>query len=480
MTQRTTITRRNFFSKASAAGIALGAPAILKSGTLNSPSDDIRVGFIGCGKQHEVLYQSMLNIPGIRFVAACDLMRADRLQKTHALIARAFGTRIATYTDAEEMLTKESGNMDAVFIATPDFWHAPHTIMALESGCHVYCEKMMSNTLEGARSMVAAMERTGKLCQIGHQRRSNPRYLYVLNELIRKQRICGQITNVNAQWNRSLAASTDITHGNPEIMPDAQTLRHYGFGAGAATLLTEHELRHRFLNWRWYQALSGGPISDLGAHQIDIFNWFLGTTPKSVVASGGRSYFKDREHLDNVMCIFDYDSPEGNIRAFYQVLTTTSAGGGYYESFMGTEGTVAISERESYTNIYKEASGEGAKWKRLVAQGYLIKAAGAAPSDDGSAIAAYESAPPDKYALPGGLGLNPEKEQEADEEDKPQNRAKPPHQPHIENFFDAIRGKAQLTCDARHALESEAPIYWINEAATTGNPITFTHQHLHT
>ena len=63
------------------------------------------------------------------------------------------------------MLDKE--DLDAVFVATPDFWHAPHTVMALEAGCHVYCEKMMSNTIEGARSIVAAMDRTGKLCQIG-------------------------------------------------------------------------------------------------------------------------------------------------------------------------------------------------------------------------------------------------------------------------------------------------------------------------
>jgi predicted dehydrogenase len=296
--------------------------------------------------------------------------------------------------------------------------------------------------------------------------------------LIRKQRLCGQITNINGQWNRSLASSEDIRYGNTANLPDAKTLRHYGFGAGASGTLSQGDLYHRFLNWRWYHALSGGPISDLGAHQIDIFNWFLGTTPKSLVATGGRSYFQEREHFDNVMCLFDYDTPEGSARAFYQVLTTTSAGGGYYESFMGTEGTIAISERESYTNIYKEAAGSPEKWNDLVARGYLHKAAGGTSSNDQGAIASYESPPPDTYALPGGLGLNPEKELK--EGDKPQNRAKPPHQPHIENFFEAIRGEAELTCDARHALESEAPIYWVNEAATSGNPITFTDQHLHT
>lgn len=439
----------------------LGAPSILKANTAASPSDELRVGFIGCGKQHEVLYSAMVNIPGIRYVATCDIMR-ERLQGSVGRIRSRFGYMPNHYSDAEEMLEKEQGNMDAVFVSTPDFWHAPHTIMALDAGYHVYCEKMMSHDINEARKMVAAMDRSGKLCQIGHQRRSNPRYRYVLNELIQKHNIFGPIINMNGQWNRALTSSQDIVYGKPDNLPNADTLRRYGFDTGADKKLSEEELRHRFLNWRFYTALSGGPISDLGAHQIDIFNWFLGTQPKSVMASGGRSYFKDREHFDNVMCVFDFDTPQGNARAFYQVLTTTSAGGGYFESFMGTEGTLEISEREAFTNIYKESGADnGALWDQMVARGFLKKEAVGMAAGGSDAIASYESAPPDKYALPGGLD-------------------KPPHQPHIENFFNAMRGTEKLTCDARHALESEAPIYWVNPAAESRETIHFTNEHLHT
>ena len=77
------------------------------------------------------------------------------------------------------MLSDEK-DLDAVIIATPDFWHAEQTIACLKAGLHVYCEKEMSNTLEGARKMVQAAKQTGKLLQIGHQRRSNPRYISVL------------------------------------------------------------------------------------------------------------------------------------------------------------------------------------------------------------------------------------------------------------------------------------------------------------
>jgi predicted dehydrogenase len=452
------LSRREFLSKSSiGAGLVLGTPSILKAKAPDATGADIRVGFIGCGKQHEVLFNAMVNIPGIRYVAACDIMKA-RVGRTFSAIKSRFDYKINRYLSAEEMLEKE--DLDAVFVSTPDFWHAPHTVMALEAGCHVYCEKMMSNTIEGARSMVAAMDRTGKLCQIGHQRRSNPRYQFVLNELIQKENVCGQIINLNGQWNRALSSSQDIV-SKPSILPEAEILREYGFDAGADHTLNLEELRHRFLNWRFYTDLSGGPISDLGAHQIDIFNWFLGTQPKSVMASGGRSYFKDREHFDNVMCIFEYETALGSARAFYQVLTTTSSGGGYYERFMGTDGTIEMSERDAYTNIYKESGADSTKWDELVRRGLLKKESAGVAAGGTDAIASYESAPPDKYALPGGL-------------------SKQPHTPHVENFYGAIRGDTKLTCDARHALESEAPIYWVNPAANSHEIINFTEEHLHT
>ncbi|MEM9420176.1 MAG: Gfo/Idh/MocA family oxidoreductase [Planctomycetota bacterium] len=446
-TEQAGISRRSFLRTGSVAGagLVLGAPSILSASAKNAPSDELRVGFIGCGKQQEVLFNSMKNIPGIHYAAVCDIMK-ERVGGAFGRIRSAFDYTPNHYSDAEDMLAKEK-DLDAVFVATPDFWHAPHTVMCLEAGINVYCEKMMSNTIEGARSMVYAAEASGKLCQIGHQRRSNPRYRYTLDQLIHGNQICGDIININGQWNRGIGASQDIKV-KASIIPDQEILTKYGF-----------KNPHQFLNWRWYRDLSGGPISDLGAHQIDIFNWYLGRTPKSVMASGGNNHFKNREHFDNVMCVFEYDTPWGGTRAFYQVLTTTSAGGGFYEAFMGTEGTVQISEINANTKIYRES--DGPSWNSLVSKGYLKRssAPAAAPSDDGGAVAAYASAAPEAYELPGTLN-------------------KPPHQPHIENFFNAIRGQEKLTCDARHAFESEAPIYWVNPAADNHETIMLTEEHL--
>ena len=103
-----------------------------------------------------------------------------------------------------------------------------------------------------------------------HQRRSNPRYIYTLKELIHRHKICGRIVNANAHWNRAVSSSRDIT-APARILPNKETLLKYGFGREGQNL-SDEELQRRFLNWRLYRDLSGGPISDLGAHQIDIFN----------------------------------------------------------------------------------------------------------------------------------------------------------------------------------------------------------------
>ena len=96
---------------------------------------------------------------------------------------------------------------------------------------------------------------------------------------------------------------------------DDATLSKYGFSS-----------MEQFRNWRWYKKLGGGPIVDLGSHQIDIYAWFLGATPKGVMASGGTDYYDKKTHewYDTVMAIFDFETKEGIVRAFYQMLTTNS------------------------------------------------------------------------------------------------------------------------------------------------------------
>jgi predicted dehydrogenase len=267
-----------------------------------------------------VLFASLKNIPGLHFQAVCDISTGTARRASIQVNAHQ-GTEPKGYSDIDEMLATEKG-LDAAIVATPDFWHSPHTVKCLEAGLHVYCEKMMSTPSTARARWSAPWKNPANSARSATSAAATRATATPYDQLINGRKICGQITNANAQWNRSLGASQDIggKKNSQEASSSRRRPQQYGF-----------KDMHQFLNWRVYRDLSGGPISDLGAHQIDIFNWFLGSVPKRVSPPAAKSHFKEREHFDNVMCIFDYDTPQGEVRAFYQVLTTTSYGGGFWE-----------------------------------------------------------------------------------------------------------------------------------------------------
>src|SRR4029453_9686573 len=108
---------------------------------------EINVGLLGAGAQGQVLMEAMLRIPGLKFRAVTDIW-TEYNQKRVVNTLKRFKHEPNAYEDYREMLDKEK-QLDAVIIATPDFWHAQQTIDSLKAGKHVYCEKEMSNTLAG-------------------------------------------------------------------------------------------------------------------------------------------------------------------------------------------------------------------------------------------------------------------------------------------------------------------------------------------
>src|ERR1017187_3442305 len=167
--------RRDFLIGSSlAAGLVFGATPISAA---KPSSNEVRVALLGAGAQGQVLLDACLQIPNVRFRAVCDIWTEYNQRRVSRLLKDG-GHANNVYVDYREMLDKEKGNLDAVLIATPDFWHAEHAIACMKAGLEVYCEKEMSNSLADARRMVETSRQTGRLLQIGHQRRSNPRYLF--------------------------------------------------------------------------------------------------------------------------------------------------------------------------------------------------------------------------------------------------------------------------------------------------------------
>jgi predicted dehydrogenase len=426
--------RRSFLSSAArvGAGAALLGPWVSRLGAREAGKEGLNVALIGAGAQGMVLLRDMLRIDGVRVRAVCDIWPYSR-KYASGTIRKSRQDAPKLYVDYREMLAEEK-DLDVAVIATPDFCHADQAVACLEGGLHVYCEKEMSNTLDGAQRIVRAARKSGKVVQIGHQRRSNPEYHHALR-LIHEDNVTGRITTCYGQWNRApqpLAAVPD------RLVIDKAVLKEFGY-----------DNMRRFRNWRWYKEYSGGPIADLGSHQVDVFNWFLRTPPSGVTArSGSIEHPEPRDWYDDALCIYEYDTPAGRVRAFYQVLNTSSFGG-YYETFMGLSGTVNISE-DSRKNFYvPEPTGKAPEW---VNQAERVEKMGA------SAI-----------KLIGETRKVTESRQEAIE----RKVTKPIHQLHLENFFDAIRKGGKLTCPPEVGYETCVSVLKVNEAVRTGKPLTF-------
>lgn len=453
--RRQNLDRRQFIQTTA----ALGAGLYVSGKTLGAESGNknvINVALLGAGEQGQVLLGAINKIggpekSGVRIIAVCDIWKDGNLKRVSRGVSRykKWGYKGTPYVDYKEMLDKEK-DLDAVIIATPDFWHAEHTVACLQKGLHVYCEKEMSNTLEGAKKMVDAQKASGKLLQIGHQRRSNPRYIHSYEKLIKEASILGRITTINGQWNRSKASCEDL--GWPEGTEiDEATLNKYGY-----------KNMHQFRNWRWFKGLGGGPIVDLGSHQIDIYNWFLEANPKNVIASGGIDYWKTHEWYDSIMAIFEYETKVGPVRALYQTSTTNSSNG-YFESFMGDEGTLVISESASRGSVYREAWVDEEKWQPWVDKGYISKMEGKSidKKEEEAVLDVREGTyAPAEYKIPVTMDVQY-------------------HQPHLVNFFNAIRGKEKLNCPPEIGYETAVTVLKVNEAVEKTCRLEFQPEEFH-
>jgi len=430
------ISRRNFVKTTAAGTAAMLLNKVAMAQAANSAAgsgDEIKVGMIGVGKQGSVLYQDTVKVPGVRIEAVCDIWETFSLKIAKGRLRR-HNREIRGYTDYQEMLEKETG-LDAVIVATPDFMHAEHAIACLKAGKHVYCEKEMSNDLTKAADMVKASRETGKMLQIGHQRRSNPVYLHAQGLV---GELCGKLTNLYGQWNRPVQKLLEP----PERYPiDPAFLKKMGY-----------DNMSEFLNWRWFKKYSAGPIADLGSHQIDIFEWFLHTMPSSVMAIGGVDYYPNLEWFEDVLCLYEYQTKHGSARAFYQVINTNGFGN-YFEKYGGDKGTLILSETDKLCHYRAEPSNEAVPaWMQ------------------GVEASSFNGLP----TIPFVKALaNKDEKAKADMEAFESTNV---HQFHLANFFGAVRKNDPklLTCPAAVAYPTAVAVLNAIPAVESGKKIVFT------
>lgn len=340
------LSRREFLQESALAAASLGlaegaaaahaqsAPAPGQSAPAAEP---LRIGIIGPGSQGQFDLRKAIRVPGVRCIAVCDIFEPN-------LNA---GKRIAqvdadsAYTDYRRLLDRK--DIAAVMVTVPLALHARIAIDAMDAGKHVFCEKLMAYTIEDAQKMARTAKRTGRILQIGHQRASSVGYNHAY-DLLTNKKVCGKVTHVRSQWNRNGSWRRSLPDGR--ILGDRDYWRD-----------EEH-----LVNWRLYKRTSQGLMAELGSHQLQVVNWFLGQTPSAVVGVAGLDYWKDgRDIWDNVQCIFEY---AGGQKATYQSLTTNQFDG-FQEEFMGDKGTMITTlgdHNEDRGLLYREPRAETLDW----------------------------------------------------------------------------------------------------------------------
>lgn len=300
--RQTDSSRRSFLAGAltTSAALAANRPATSAKSAARviGANDRINVGFIGVGGRgsghlRSIFAQSEQD-KDVQVVAVCDVYsrRKQRAKETAKL------EDSAVQGDYRELL--ERRDVNAVFIATPDHWHAPMAIEAMAAGKDVYLEKPFTLTIPEARAARDAAKRYGRIMQIGSQHLSDPRH-HKARELIAAGEI-GPLLWAQGTYSRNSKYGEWNYYVDEEGTQENIDWKRWLGPAPKRAFSAE-----RYFRWRKYWDYSGGIATDLFYHKLGPLLFAMGAQPPTrVTGSGGIYVQKDREVPDTYATIIEY------------------------------------------------------------------------------------------------------------------------------------------------------------------------------
>ena len=275
-----------------------------------------RIALIGTGSRGQYHIHNLLLIPHARIVALCDCYEPN-LQAAAALCPGA-----KLYRDYRKLL--EDKDIDGVIISTPLGSHAAITLDALSAGKHVFCEKAMARTLDECKAVYDAYRKSDKVLYFCMQRMFDEKYLRGMKLL--HYGLIGEIVGMRCHWFRNADWRREVP--SPEL--------------------------ERQINWRLYKEYSGGLMTELACHQIEVCNLAVGRIPQSISGMGDIVYWKDgREVYDAVNVIYRYaDGRKIN----YESLISNKFNG-MEDQILGKKGTIELAKGVYYLEEDNSRSG---------------------------------------------------------------------------------------------------------------------------
>ena len=291
-------TRRNFIKKTSLGTIGLTSSSsnFFIGKNILGANDRINCAVVGVrsrGKAHAAAINSQNNS---KIIFNCDV--DDIILEDHnKWCKKNIGYVPKIEKDFRKLI--ENKNLDAVFIATPEHWHAHMTIMASQAGKHVYIEKPCSHNLYENELLRVAQKKYGTKIQMGNQQRSAITSILAIDEI--RNGIIGDVYKGEAYYSNNRGSI-----GIGKIVQVPKFL-DWDLWQGPAPRVPYKDNIHPY-NWHWFRNWGTGEVHNNGTHEIDICRWALGVDyPESVTSFGGKySYQDDWEFVDNQQVTFKY------------------------------------------------------------------------------------------------------------------------------------------------------------------------------
>lgn len=405
-------TRRKFIKKSAlgATGLAFGFSAKSYSNIIGA-NEKINVAIFGCNRRFGGLAGPLADLKGNSIAYVCDV-DARRQEKAIASVKKSTGTAPKGEKDLRKIL--EDKSIDAVFVATPDHWHAPATWMALENGKHVYVEKPCSHNPREGELLIAFQQKYGKVVQMGNQQRSAPESQEIIHEI--HNGIIGEAYTGVAFYSNSRGR---VPNANKVAPPE---YLDWDLFQGPAPREEYLDILGDYM-WHWYWNWGTGETGNNATHELDIARWALDVKyPEAVYVNAGKQHFKDDPWVmyDTMDATFKFAGDksikwDGKSRAGY-----TTYGSGRGTIIYGSEGSVYV-DRGGY--------------KLYDSKGKLVK-----ERDSNSAEGSM--------ALGGGGGMTTL---------------------HVKNFLETIKGKAKLNAPIDEGSISSHLCHYANISYRMGN-----------
>ena len=379
----------------------------------NAPSNKVVLGVMGTNSRGAYLAECFAKLPNVEIGFICDVEEQAIRNglKPFATAAR----KPKVIKDIRKLV--QQNDMDALVVAGPDHWHAPASLMATSNGKHVYVEKPCGHNPREGELLADAMKNSGKLIQMGNQRRSFPTLIEAV-KLVREG-IIGE-----TYFGKSWYANNRKSIGTGKKVPVPSTLDFDLWQGPAPRVDFRDNIVH--YNWHWFWHWGTAETCNNGTHEIDCCRWFLNAEyPQKVTSAGGRYAFKD-----------DWETPDTQVATF---------------EFPGNK---AISWEGRSCNLFPV---EGA------GRGFIIYGTGGTLVNYGGAD--YKIFDKDNKLI---------KDVKSDVEADPNNPVSASgnlDMYHLENFIKGIKGEARLTSPVDEGHKSVLLCHLANIAQRTGTTL---------